>query len=224
MEESHDQEELARVRARFFSKTKLATEIRPGMATPCLEWQAGYNSDGYGKFYLDGKDEFAHRVAWFLAHGRWPAPCGLHKCDNPSCVDDEHIFEGTHVDNMHDMKRKGRDRKARGDANGSRLYPESRPRGDANGSRLHPERLARGNANGSRLHPESRPRGENNSSSKLNEDNIRLIFHLRSQGWTKTRTAAYFGVSQVLIGLIIARKLWTHVDLDACVATPGPVS
>lgn len=75
---------------------------------PCWVWTAG-RSHGYGLIYVDrsGKTR-AHRVSFFLKHGRWPQPCGLHRCDNRLCVRPSHIFEGTKADNVRDMDAKGR--------------------------------------------------------------------------------------------------------------------
>jgi len=56
----------------------------------------------------------AHRVAWELKKGR-PIPdgqCVLHHCDNPLCVNPDHLFDGTHADNVRD--RDGKNRQARG--------------------------------------------------------------------------------------------------------------
>jgi hypothetical protein len=120
------------LKERFFAKAKLSSFIRPGMTTPCLEWQAARDRDGYGYFGVRaGKVAKAHRLAWEFAHG--PIPDGLHvlhKCDNPPCIDVEHLFLGTNDDNVADMNAKGRAvcKPSLGDANGSRLHPESRPR------------------------------------------------------------------------------------------------
>jgi hypothetical protein len=56
-----------------------------------------------------GKPLFAHRLAWEAAHG--PLPAGMHvchKCDVPKCINVEHLFLGTHADNMADCAQKGR--------------------------------------------------------------------------------------------------------------------
>ncbi len=69
---------------------------------------------GYGQIgiFLDGAwtVRAAHRVAFYLKHGRWPSPCALHECDNPRCVRVEtgHVVEGTHAENTRHMVRRGR--------------------------------------------------------------------------------------------------------------------
>ena len=213
---------LSKIRQRFFAKTKLADSIRPGMTTPCLEWQAALDHHGYGRLSSRlgrvGSWESAHRVAWELAHG--PIPEGLkvlHKCDNPPCVTDEHLFLGTMKDNTRDMMAKGRQSAPPhfcGEEHWSRRRPDRIVRGDAHWSHLHPERMARGEHSGSRLHPESRPRGEGHSRSKLTDEKVRSVFQLRAQGWTVLRLAADFGVCVRNIYDILARKTWKHVELE----------
>lgn len=77
----------------------------------CWIWRGWKDVHGYGKIYVleQKKDVGAHRVAWELAKG--PIPDGLfvlHKCDNPPCMNPEHLFLGTHGDNMRDCAKKGR--------------------------------------------------------------------------------------------------------------------
>lgn len=77
----------------------------------CWLWTAARNKDGYGSFNLGmGCGTYlAHRVAWVLSTGE--APNGLevcHRCDNPACVRPDHLFLGTHTDNVRDCVTKGR--------------------------------------------------------------------------------------------------------------------
>lgn len=97
---------MASIADRFWSKVKKG----PG----CWEWQAACDPDGYGRF--GGK--LAHRTAWLLTNGDAGASCLLHKCDNPPCVRPDHLFLGTRADNLADMRRKGRERHARGERAG----------------------------------------------------------------------------------------------------------
>lgn len=149
--------------ARFAAKVNKNGPIHPVLKTRCHLWTA-CKSNGYGYFNIGGKLVKAHRAAFFLKHGRWPEPFGLHKCDVRGCVNDDHLFEGTKADNAADMWAKGRG-----------------PSGDRNGSRLHPERVARGDRSGPRLHPESRPRG-NAHWSRREPNKVRR----GKEHWTQT--------------------------------------
>lgn len=81
----------------------------------CIEWTGatvksnGYEHHRYGRHTSGGKKRLAHRVAYERANG--PIPQGLeicHTCDNPLCCNPDHLFLGTHRDNMQDAIRKGR--------------------------------------------------------------------------------------------------------------------
>ena len=88
---------------RFFSKTVKSE-------SGCLEWTAA-KKDGYGVFNYDGRHTMlAHRWAYILANGGklTAKDVIMHRCDNPSCVNHEHLQKGTHADNHDDKKRKGR--------------------------------------------------------------------------------------------------------------------
>ena len=79
----------------------------------CQVWIGGATLGGYGVIGgeggRNGSQLLAHRVAWELANG--PIPEGLfvcHHCDNPPCVRVDHLFLGTHWENMADMRTKHR--------------------------------------------------------------------------------------------------------------------
>lgn len=78
--------------------------------TDCWEWQNATNNIGYGMFrWSSGKMRTAHRASYELHIG--PIPEGLvvcHTCDNPKCVNPEHLWTGTMKDNAQDMIAKGR--------------------------------------------------------------------------------------------------------------------
>lgn len=84
-------------------------------ASGCWVFTGSKTSFGYGYIKqakaLGGKNVYAHRAAWEIANGPIPpAPevLVLHKCDNPSCVNPDHLFLGDHQVNVDDMLAKGR--------------------------------------------------------------------------------------------------------------------
>ena len=75
----------------------------------CWNWMAALDTRGYGIVSFLGKTTKAHRIAWMMANGAIPQGMEIcHKCDNQICVNPNHLFIGTHQDNMRDMTNKGR--------------------------------------------------------------------------------------------------------------------
>jgi len=80
------------------------------MGAGCILWNKGISSSGYGRAYIGRKGISAHRLAWIRANGVDipEGMCICHTCDVRACVNPDHLFLGTHSDNMQDMIKKGR--------------------------------------------------------------------------------------------------------------------
>lgn len=79
----------------------------------CWIWTGQIGHYGYGVMGLwDGKklkQIRTHRLSYELHRGKIPdGLCVLHRCDNPACVNPDHLFLGTQTDNLKDMRQKGR--------------------------------------------------------------------------------------------------------------------
>lgn len=91
----------------------------------CWLWIAGKYPDGYGVFWNGTTYDGAHRISWELHYGEIPKGMLVcHTCDNPPCVNPEHLWIGTKKDNNNDRTKKGRDGIGYGHTkNHIRVYP-----------------------------------------------------------------------------------------------------
>lgn len=147
----------------------------------CWMWTGGRFVNGYGLLHLKRSPFVAHRIAWVIANGPIPPRLFvLHKCDNKPCCNPEHLFLGTLGDNNRDRARKGRS--AKGDASGSRRWPEKRQRGSGH------------------------------YYAKLNESKITEIRNRRIAGELLKPLAKEYGVAFATISRIGRGETWRHVS------------
>lgn len=118
---------------RIMKRVKIKEIPHPVLGTYCWEWQ-GTKTGGYGRIYVNRKMKLVHRVVY---EATYLVDCGdlcvLHRCDNPSCCNPDHLFIGTMADNCRDRDEKGRQITLSGDSHWSKSKPEKVRRGESHG-------------------------------------------------------------------------------------------
>ena len=88
---------------------RMAKYITVDPDNKCRFWSGGKDWDGYPMFWFEGKTERASRALWKAVHGNIPDGLVIrHKCDNPECLNLEHLELGTPKENTSDALKRGR--------------------------------------------------------------------------------------------------------------------
>lgn len=92
------------IEERFWNKVNKTNNVND-----CWEWIGAKINKGYGRIKINKKGVLAHRFSYELYNKSIDSNLMIcHKCDNPSCVNPNHLFQGTRSDNMKDAFKKGR--------------------------------------------------------------------------------------------------------------------
>lgn len=168
---------------RFWAKVNKDGPVIRSELGACWEWTGSKSDRGYGNVWMGERLIRAPRVAYELTYGPMPEgtePC--HKCDYPPCCQPNHIFPGTHAENMKDMVEKGRMTPAKGMRNGAYTKPEQVRRGTSHGN------------------------------AKLTDDDIREIRRLfAADNVNLGDLARQFRTTRTNIGYIVRCETWAHV-------------
>ena len=213
---------------------------------PCWIWTGHVTDDGYGQMQIGSRSddsrrkERAHRVAWYLAHGRWPSPCGLHKCDNRKCVREGHLFEGTNAANVSD--RNSKQRQSRGEGRPGVKLTDVRARelmrrkAEGATTRELAEEFGISKSQVSTIgrkswlhvaEPEQqlgmsrygRRHGADHSNAKITEEQAREIILRRGKGEPLARLAREFGISATGVARL-GVTTWLHLTNPTETAQP----
>jgi hypothetical protein len=85
---------------------------QPGpLESPCWIWTQSKIGNGYGQASFDGRQRYAHHLSYETFVSPIPDQLWvLHHCDNPPCINPDHLYPGTAADNTADMIARGRRR------------------------------------------------------------------------------------------------------------------
>ena len=213
---------------------RFETKFDKDPVSGCWNWNAGRNKSGYGAFWVSEVigNKRAHRVAYKIYKGSIPEDLWvLHRCDNPGCVNPDHLFLGTPKTNHQDMVKKNR-RSIQGETHPlskmtAAAVVEARTRyhnGESCSSlakvfgvnKKSMRQILYGkhwpNAGGPTGKPRGVSKGERHVNAKLTADLVREARQRNKRGESGADLAKAYGVSHSVMCDALRRRSWKHVD------------
>lgn len=159
--------------------------------TGCWLWAAGKTGQGYGAFAIDGRNRPAHRVSFELFKGKIPEGIFVcHKCDIPACVNPDHLFLGTHQDNMDDRSKKGR----------TPPLPNTHSNQEWNLKRIR-----------------SMPKGADNTATRYTDEQVLQVHELRKTGIGPKPISEALGLPEMFVQDIIYGRARRYLHPDEAI-------
>lgn len=209
---------------------RFAMQVRK-QPSGCLHWVGARDQDGYGSFRGEAAGQMhsrAHRWSWSF-HNDQPIPKHghiCHKCDDPRCVNPEHLFLGDNAINMADKIAKGRARAPAGENHRDAVITEEQAKAILSDPRTYAEiaveyhvkpstvgglkqRVSWRNLGDVEVVKHKRVGHRRGVSEKITPEIVREI---RTKQMTGKQYAAKFGVTQATVCDIQKRRSWAHVE------------
>lgn len=212
------------------TEERLMQRVRK-LESGCWVWIASKDQDGYPIFRASVAGQYfhrGHRASYAMFKGAIHEGMHVcHTCDNPSCVNPDHLFLGTIEDNMKDKVAKGRSRVPKGEESVHAVLSEEQAQAILLDARPYTAIAADYGVSASTIgsiknreswrHLDGEPakakrigrRGESCYRAALTEQDVRNIRESNERG---KDLAAKFGVSPQTITDIRKRRSWTHID------------
>lgn len=174
---------------------------------------------GYGAVQLRGSKVGAHRAMWQAVNGQIPSGMLIcHRCDVPDCINPDHLFLGTSLDNNRDRAQKGRSHRPKGELNVmAKLSDQQVMEAMQRYSRCETAAQIAASMNVSpatisswvrKLRMQKGKAGVNNGRAKLNPEKISEVKRLLAAGMSQMAVSRQFGVSGHAIWRIANGRSW----------------